>query len=190
MLNAKPLFVVLMIMLLLGILPTPAPAETQRKGLTVGFAVGGGIMRQSNCQADTCQTQKFARVSIPNLKIGVMVSPRFALQLSLPTGVYKTDEGNTRAFDGVMASAQYWPVERLWVSGGLGIAEDLPPLFTKRGGVHLGAGFMASAGYEVFEHRAFAIDVQARLLGGRLGVDATASRDNLALDFMVGLNWY
>ncbi len=177
-----------MLTVLLALVATSARAEGPR-GLSFGAAVGGGVLSQNSCAQDTCTQRSFGRISAPNLRIGYRFSQRLALELHISGGVH-TDNGDQRAFDALLASVKWWPYKRWWLSLGTGIGEELPPAFSGSGPVYMGAGTMLATGLEVYSRSSLVVDIHARATTGRLGIDPTATRENLALDGLIGLTWY
>jgi hypothetical protein len=73
---------------------------------------------------------------------------------------------------------QYWPAERFWIKGGVGIGDVLDDQF---GNSQRHWGATAAVGYEVAGNGRFAFDLQAR--GGFSG-------DLQSLGLSLGFHWY
>jgi hypothetical protein len=175
-------------LLLLSGTGTTARAEG-RHGLSFGVAAGAGLVSSTTCLDQSCQSAKFGRWTLPNITVGYFVRPDLSLQLILAGGVHR-ERGRQRAFDALLFAARYWLVGPLWVIAGLGIGEELPPAYAKQGPVYLGSGAMGGLGIDVWKTEGFTIDLQARATVGRLGLGNEASRDDSALDALVGVTWY
>ncbi len=177
-----------LVCLLLGA-PVGAHADTPRHGLFVGASGGGGVLARRDCQGTDCTEEEFGRVSLPNLRLGYRLSNRFALEFHIAGGVHE-HAGERRAFDALLVSAKWWALTALWISAGTGIGEELPPAFEGSGPLYIGAGAMAGMGYEFYRGDSLVFDLSIRATTGRLGKDASASIENVALDGLLGITWY
>lgn len=170
------------------------PSEKMvRKGLVLGAAVGVSYSRM-NFFPDQSQHQVSA--SLPNFKIGAMISKRAALLLYLPGNIYplKIEERNRdRGFEAIMPALQYWVNDRWWALAGAGLGLDSPVFYdiknTEETKFYFGKAVAAGVGYELIQKGRFAMDVQGRIHYG------TANRpegnmNGLAFDLLIGFNLY
>lgn len=165
----------------------------QRKGLVLGGAAGISSIRMSTpSHADEHQMG----LSLPNLKIGYMVSPRTALLVYLPGTVYSfNQEGRERdrGFEGILPSVQYWAGDRLWLLAGVGLGLDAPAFYDIKEAserkFYFGSAALAGLGYEFWRKRRFALDVQGRLHYGNAKLPE-GKRDGLAFSLLLGFNFY
>lgn len=162
----------------------------ERKGFTFGLSIGAGALTLST--RDTVKTTFAA--TLPNLRIGYMVSSKLALQLLLPGSPYQY-QGKARGFEGIVISAQYWVKDQWWVLGGTGLTLDAPAFWTVKepGQADFKVAFPAltfATGYEVYKKKNFAIDIQYRFYAGQVELDGGGKRQGFSNMFSVGLNWH
>gem|GEM_PF-1368483 len=159
-------------------------------GVVVGVSVGPGVVSTRDCRDGTCAAAAtFARLSVPNLKLGYVLTPRVTLWGQVPTGVHLRDE-RPRAFEAVMPVIQYWFVERAWAQAGVGLALDVPLLLTSSKGFYFGPAASVAVGVELATLGAARLGVEARWMGGRVALDAGVRRQISAFDLLLGVNWY
>ncbi|MCB0644981.1 MAG: hypothetical protein KDC44_25220, partial [Phaeodactylibacter sp.] len=91
-----------------------------RKGFVFGTSIGGGI--------HLLDGDIKGRFSVPNFKVGVMVNPKLGILLYLPGGTYK-QEGEERAFEGFIPTAQYWLTDKFYLNAGVGLAVETTPFY-------------------------------------------------------------
>jgi hypothetical protein len=146
--------------------PAAPPSDGEREGFLIGFSIGFG----ATFPCDTCAN--FAS----EFHVGAMASRNLAVLAEIG-GV----GGDDRSGGGLLMAtigAQYWPVERFWIKGGVGIGDALDDQY---GNSQRQWGATAAVGYEVASRGRFAFDVQAR--GGFTG-------DRQSFGVSVGFHWY
>lgn len=164
-----------------------------RKGFVFGTAAGVSSLRLSGRNIGN-ETQ--AGLSFPNFKIGTMVGDRTALLMYLPGSIYahkREGRQRDRGFEGILPSVQYWVKNRWWLLGGAGLAMDAPAFYDiqedSERKFYFGAGMIAGAGYEIWQGRRSALDVQLRAHYG--SVKRPEDRLNgYAFSLLLGFNWY
>jgi hypothetical protein len=144
----------------------PAPASPGREGFLIGFSLGFG----SAHPCDVCAN--FGG----DFHVGAFAKKNLAV-LGEIGAVGSDDEG-----EGLLLAAiavQYWPRERFWLKGGIGIGDSLANEFDRPDERKWGA--MAAAGYEVTRKGRFAFDVQAR---------GAVAGDRRSVGLNLGFHWY
>lgn len=163
--------------------------EITRSGFFFGAAIGGGV----STIHERGQVQTYPRISIPNLKAGCVWSEKTSFLLYIPTGASKKD-GTTRAFEAVLPAVQYWVDDRWSFIGGIGLAMDIPAVwtvdFSNPKGFHFGPAVSASVSYEWWKKENVGLDVQWRILYGASRVGQNRQRHTTACDMVVGMTWY
>ena len=163
----------------------------QKKGLTFGVGLGGGIMRINT--NDTINTS--FGTTVPNLKIGYVFNDRFAINILAPGTLYK-HEGEYRGFEGLVFTGQYWIKEKWWVLGGTGLTVDAPAFwraFKNLNNPDFHTGFPAltfATGYEIYRKGNFVIDIHYRLYNGRVKLENNGKRIGTGHMIVLGINWY
>lgn len=165
----------------------------ERKGFVIGFGIGGGIISVSDSYQETPFDKASGGLSLPNLKIGFMLSEKTALLATFPGMIYEYD-GKDRSFEAFLPSLQYWVQDRWWVNGGVGLAMDFPAFYEvddfKDEDFNFGCAVAVSTGYEIVQTKKFALDIQSRLHLGRVYLENDAHRDGVAFEIGLGFNWY
>jgi hypothetical protein len=158
-----------------------ALAEPQRSGFLIGFSLGTGEMQQADCE--DCDPLDGVALDI---HLGGMITPRLALMFDGSAVSHQLGDGAlTQAVDTV--ALQYWVTPRLWIKGGVGVAqmsvsdEDGETVEESE----TGRGALAAIGYELVQSRTFALDLQARVAAGEYS-DVTITNGSVLL----GFNWY
>ena len=100
--------------------------KVERKGFLIGLSAGAGVVSMADNESSFDLTQ--GGISLPNLKVGWMVSERTAIVAVLPGMIY-TENGKDRSFEAIIPSVQHWVGERWWLSGGLGLGMDFPAFY-------------------------------------------------------------
>ncbi|HVZ73995.1 MAG TPA: hypothetical protein VHJ20_16560 [Polyangia bacterium] len=163
--------------------PPPAYYPRYRNGLVVGFAIGGGGISASDCLPGYC-----GGAFSGEFHIGGMLTDRLALEGDIwgnVRGVSGTDGSLAQTF--WSAALQFWPIEPLWLKGGLGIAH-IPGDDAAAINDETALGLMLAAGVEVVQIRNFAFDIQLRFGHGFYSDADGGGLTNYALLF--GFNWY
>lgn len=161
--------------------------EITRKGFVFAAGIGGGV--------HLSEGTAYGRFTVPNLKIGAMLNPKLGVMLYAPGGSSKLD-GEERAFEGFIPTAQYWFTERFYVNAGVGVAIETTPFYRvdfSQGPpeFNAGLGFTVSAGHEIIQwSENKTIDVQLRLLYGSISYQDQTPKDHLAIDLVFGFNLY
>jgi hypothetical protein len=167
----------------------------RRDGFVIGLGVVGGRVLNIDC-ADCYTSGAFGM----DFRVGKMLTPRFALMLDTHAVAWGQSDVDalgasaTATVQGVAAGAvQWWPGRRWWVQGGIGVgeirgvestvtvvgseADELEPA--------TGFGTTVAVGYEVYQGKVFALDLNARYAGIHIEGSGRAS-----LLVGVGLAWY
>lgn len=162
-------------------------AGIKREGLVLGAGIGLG----SHFTSD----QQLIRYTLPNLRLGFMVNPKLALLVHAPGGTYSYG-GETRAFEGIIPTVQYWFSDRFYVNAGAGLGiettpiyavdfDEGPPVF------NTGLGLFGTIGYDLYQWGGNkAIDVQVRCLYGNINGQAPGNQEHLSFDLVFGINLY
>ena len=161
--------------------------ELTRKGFVFGVGMGGGVHLVDGVA--------HGRFTTPNIKIGAMLNPKLAILLMAPSGTYKLN-GEDRAFEGVIPSAQYWLTDRFYVNAGVGLAIETTPFYKVNYSegtpeFNTGIGLTSSIGYELVQWSTNkTLDAQLRVLYGNIEFDNQSNTENLAIDLVIGFNLY
>lgn len=165
----------------------------ERKGFIFGTSVGLSTLKLNFTGQPT---QRNISLSLPNFKVGAMISKRTALVLYLPGTIYTYKlEGRQRdrGFEAIIPSVQYWLKDRFWLLGGVGIGMDAPVFYDIKDETervfYFGSAAIAGVGYELWHNKKMALDLQSRVHYGTANFP-DGKRDGLAFSFLVGLNWY
>ncbi|MPR36966.1 hypothetical protein [Salmonirosea aquatica] len=165
----------------------------ERKGFIIGVGAGLNVFGVEDRGPGATLDYTSSGISLPNLKLGLMISKRTALLLQMPGSIYQT-EGRDRSFEAVIPTIQHWLGERFWVSGGAGLGVDLPDLcdFNEQshGKINLGYALSVGAGYEIVQRKNYAFDIQTRVQYGNTYLENNIERSSTAISLGVGFNWY
>ncbi len=173
--------------------PPPPPGADFRKGLNIGFGVGGGSM---SCETvgDTggesvCDATIDEAGSI-EFHIGLMIRPRLSLNGEI--WVMGHTENNLTITNAITTiGATLWLMPRLWVRGGVGGAvarwDYKGPLIEVGDKTESVPAVMGAIGFEAYSKPHFAIDVELRGGTGFYKEDQAKSH-NVAL--AAGFTWY
>jgi hypothetical protein len=162
---------------------------TERKGFVISLGLGAGLLT-----LNTNDTSKVAfSTTLPNIKLGYMLSKNFALFVLLPGANYKY-KGKDRGFEAATIAGQYWLKNKWWILGGTGLTFDAPAFYTvkdpKTAEFYTGIPAVTFAtGYEVWHKGRFAIDLQYRLFFGKSNLTNNGERKGISNMFILGLNW-
>jgi hypothetical protein len=146
----------------------------ERKGFLIGFSLGGGAYSCEDC-SDT--------LSGPGSEIhlGGMLSPKVALMFD-GGGIAGDDGGDSIYFTTSTAAAQFFVSDRVWLKGGLGLAQLS---CDGCGDSETGVGVLLAAGLELVQKKKFVLDLQARATGGSFDGGNISG-----FAFHLGFNWY
>lgn len=171
-----------------------AQDDIERKGLVLGISSGASFLNLKFPD----RTQANTDLAL-NWKIGYQLNPNLALILNGAISVYEdgseTDDAK-KNFGGIFPSAQYWPKDKFWVLGGVGIGTEAPVFYesnsnNSRAKRHEGFGAIIGAGYEIYRqkhrNRYLVIDIQARLTYGSIKLN-DGRVQGLSSAFLVGIN--
>lgn len=166
---------------------------SQKSGFLFGFSMGAS---SQNLTLSNNISEKSTGLSLPNLKIGKMVSDKMALLVYLPGSIYDYEEsGRSRArgFEAILPSTQIWIKDRFWVLGGFGLGMDAPVFFDIKSEeerkFYFGYAAAFGVGYEFVQKRNKTIDLQTRIHYGSVDTD-NGNLKGLAISFLVGINFY
>jgi len=165
----------------------------EKKGFLFGTSLGVSFV-QLNFKSQPIHREVSG--SFPNFKIGTMVSNRLAVLVYLPGSIYKyklAGRERDRGFEAILPSIQYWVNNKWWVLAGAGIGLDAPAFYDikteEERKFYLGKSFSIGAGYDVYQNRKFAIDIQGRAHFGDAKFPE-GNRSGMAFNVLVGFNWY
>ena len=160
----------------------------ERRGFIFGVALGGGSLIVKD---EGLASESYAKASVLNLKLGYMLNNKNAICLHIPSGGHKENE-ETRAFESILFTGQHWFGKRLWGSAGVGLAMDMPPFYDTENDdpkFYFGTATSLGVGYEIWQSKRFALDVQGRIVYGNYQVESIR-RQCTAFDLLIGLNLY
>jgi hypothetical protein len=161
---------------------TAAPAGIQRDGFVIGFSLGAGVLANDSC--DRCDSLEGAA---GEFHVGWMVTPRLAL-LAEGYAVSHTKQDMTLSQSMGVLAAQYWLTPKFWLKAGLGsghlsVSNDQGEEIAVS---EEGAGAMIAVGYEVYQGRAFALDLSLRSAAVSYEESDTVTQTAAT----IGVNWY
>ena len=169
----------------------------ERRGLMLGGAIGMSALRIAG---PGVTEGTYGAASLPNFKIGAMVSERLAVAVLLPGSIYRYEgqpgaDGRRRArgFEGIIPSVQYWTGERSWLLAGAGLTLDAPAFYDIKSDeertFHTGPSLVLGAGHEMWRSGTLTVDAQSRIHIGRAAMPG-ADRTGSAFTILVGINRY
>ncbi|WP_020529880.1 hypothetical protein [Flexithrix dorotheae] len=161
-----------------------------RKRFTIGASVGGGVIHFTN-GLESSETQ--GGFSLLNLKLGWFVNNDLAIYLNTPGQIYELNNKD-RSFEGYIPSVQYWAADKWWVSGGFGVALDMPAIYEKRSELdeknNWGKGVLLGTGYEIKQTKKWALDLQAHVFMASVKLDNGKSREGTSFTMGLGFTFY
>lgn len=157
----------------------------ERTGLIFGVSAGIG---SASFYGNTDAVSGGADLSLPNLKIGYMLSSKLAILVANP-GISFEKDAKDRSFDGFLPSVQYWIKPNLWLSAGFGLGMESPAIYEKQKNHYFGTACQFSTGFELYKRNSFVIDLQGTLFAG--AVD-TGNQNREMVSFLtgIGFNFY
>lgn len=184
----------LMAFILLSLMSTKQQAQEipNREKFIFEFGIGGKVISLENSNSTQTFDKSQGAIIFPDLKVGYMVKENLAITASLPGTIYSF-EGNDRHFGGVLPGVQYWFSNKWWVNGGVGLAIDSPALYDIGDGNNdwnYGKLVSAGIGYEFYQKKNFAMNIQSKLLMGRVNITNEQHRDAVSFGLSVGFNWF
>lgn len=167
-------------------------STTQREGFIFEFVVGGGLISLEDSAGIQTFDESQGTFVFPDLKLGFMLNENLAITLSTPGNIYEFQD-NDRHFGGLIPSVQYWVKDNWWIHVGIGLAIDAPALYDIKDSVNddwnFGCAVMASTGYEFYKKKNFALNVQSKLVLGRVNLGSDAHRDAVIFNVGLGFSW-
>jgi hypothetical protein len=167
--------------------------KVERRGFVIGLGVGAGVISISDSNQENQFDEASGGMTLPNLKIGFMLTERLALLATFPGLIYEY-EGHDRSFEAFIPSLQYWVKDRWWINGGFGLTMDMPAIYDIKKDVNddwnFGCAVAFSTGYELVQKRNYTLDLQTKLHMGRAFLDNDIHRDGVVLSIGLGFNWY
>jgi hypothetical protein len=161
----------------------------ERAGFSIGGSFGVGVLHFTKGAGDAATG---GDISLPNLKLGWVFNDKLGVYLNAPGQIYQQG-GRDRSFEGLIPAVQYWPVSKWWVSGGMGLAMDMPAFYEVRNfedeEFNFGKGVLLSTGYELLQRPKWTIDLQGRLLMSSVNLDQ-GKREGTSLTLALGFNFY
>lgn len=164
-----------------------------KNGFFFGFALGASSLDLTLADLDS---ENSTGLSLPNFKIGKMVSDKMALMIYLPGSIYEYEQSGrsrSRGFEAILPSAQFWVKDRFWLMGGVGLGLDAPAFFDikdeEERNFNFGYAGAISAGYELVQKGSKTIDLQTRIHYGSIDTD-DGNLKGLTVSFLVGFNLY
>ncbi|GLB52485.1 hypothetical protein NBRC110019_15250 [Neptunitalea chrysea] len=190
-------FIFFTILLLLAITAKLHAQDTtdqmERKGFVIGLGISGGAISISDTETGQDFDKGQGSLSLPNIKLGYMVNERLAVLLNTSGMIYSQNEYD-RSFETFLPSVQYWVKNNLWISGGIGLAIDMPALYDVEDNLNddfnAGCAVGLSVGHEIYQQKNFAIDLQLQTTAGRTFFKGDGHRDAATISVGVGFNWY
>jgi len=171
---------------------TNSETTTQRDGFIFEFVAGGGIISIEDSAGNQTFDKAQGTFVFPDLKLGYMLNENLAITAAMPGNIYEFQE-NDRHFGGFIPSLQYWVKDRWWIHGGIGLAIDSPALYDIKDNVNddwnFGCAVMASTGYEIYNKKNFALNIQSKLVMGRAFLTGDAHRDAVIFNIGLGFSW-
>ncbi|HKA91845.1 MAG TPA: outer membrane beta-barrel protein [Haliangiales bacterium] len=174
-----------LLFVVLVIAAAAAPAYAHRDGVTFGGGVGVGTI---DCDGADCSSVNTAGGLM--LHLGGMVAPDAAI-LADAWGMLRRDDSATFSQGMLMGAVRFWPIQRLWLGGGIGIAraewsyDTGNVLYVSRTAWVPAA--MLNLGVELVSNRDFSLDLELRGGTGFYSQDDVRVR-NLLIG--VGVNFF
>ena len=158
--------------------------DNDRGGLTFGGSLGLGHIE---CEGEGCDGVNGA--SGLELHVGTLLGPRLGVIADL-WGMRHTEDNASFSQGMLTAAIRFWPVKRLWLQGGVGVARaswrydsDVASFETRTDTV---PAVMAGVGVELVSTRDLAVDFSFRVGSGAYDNDTKIRNASFAL----GVNWY
>lgn len=172
---------------------TKSETTTHRNGFIFEFSVGGGLISiEDSAGIQTFDKSKETFV-FPDVKLGYMLNDKLAITISMPGNIYEY-KNNDRNFGGFIPSVQYWVKDQWWIHGGIGLAIDSPALYDIKDNVNddwnFGTAVMVSTGYEFYQKKNFALNLQSKVVLGHASLDGGAQRDAVIFNMGLGFSWF
>jgi hypothetical protein len=139
-------------------------AVVEGSGRDTGVTFGGGVgVGHITCEGADCGGVNTAGGLM--LHVGGMLNPSVAL-LGDAWGMLHREDRATFSQGMLMGAVRWWPIQRFWIGGGVGIAvaewkydADVVELTNRSAVVPAG---MLNAGIELISSRSFSLDVELR----------------------------
>jgi hypothetical protein len=171
--------------------PPPPPRMPDRRGLAIGFSLGGGSYQlECGIACELFADERYEGFS-GTFHIGGMLSPDMALLFDGWGIGYSPDEDRTLFHNIGTIALRYFVGPKLWLQGGLGWSnfslsctdDAIDPNCDESS--ETGGAAMVAAGLELFQTWTFALDVSVRF-----GVGAYEDGDVNMGSVQLGFNWY
>jgi hypothetical protein len=153
--------------------PTTGPEAFHPPGLTFGFDLSLGGMSSDKLGSIECFNCDFQPISGGfGGYVGIVLNPRLAIKADLRATAQTLDADGTAFLvqTTFMGSLTYWLTPRVWIEGGLGVANlsvNIDDGFSEQDEtVDNGGAGMLAAGFEVARGRRIAIDLHVRGISG------------------------
>lgn len=174
--------------------PTTGPEAWHPPGLTFGFDLSLGGMSSDKLGSIECFDCDFQPIAGGfGGYVGIMLNGRMAIKGDLRATAQTLDANGTEVLfqTTLMASLAYWVTPRLWIEGGLGVANlsvSVDDGYTADDEtVDNGGAGMLAAGFEVARGRRIAIDLHVRGISGSYdGINDQIFAGMIG----VGFTWY
>ena len=164
-----------------------------------GFVFGSSIGAAESSLKFPANTKNLFDLAL-DLKIGYMLNPNLALLITSNVSTYDyVGVGRARKRDfGVLApTIQYWTSDKLWISGGIGMAGDAPVFYdlknpdtnTDETKYYNGIGFVTSVGYEILKSKKKIIDIKGRLTYRDVNI-SEGNTTGFSFAVLLGINFY
>lgn len=136
-----------------------ASAFGNRDGFMLGFGINFG---EISCAGAGCDD--VTEAAGLDIHLGSMVSPRMGIDVEI-WGMAHTEDNLTLTHTIATLGVQYWLLPRLWVKGGVGVAQaawEYDGLINVEDQTKRVPAIMGAVGYELMVGKRFALDVQLR----------------------------
>jgi len=156
-----------------------------REGLILGGGLGVGHIA---CDGADCSGMNEAGGL--NLQIGSLIAPNLGLMVDAWAMSHTDGDEATFTHTIVTGAVRWWPVQRLWLSGGIGVAEASwhysDKIVDYQSHSDTVPAIMGAVGLELISTPAFAMNLELR--GGSGFFENDTRVRNLSLG--VGIDWY
>ena len=162
--------------------------KSSRSGFSIGVSGGVGVLHFTKGM-DADETS--SGIALP-VKMGWFLKNNLAVYVNLSGQIYEAD-GLDRSFEGIIPTIQYWPSDRLWLSGGFGPSLDTRALYeskTEAQKTDWGKGLLLSTGYEFLQKANWALDIQTQLLMASVSREGLDNLEGASFTLSLGFTLY